>query len=74
MEQRSNFACHAHHNLADLGATNAGYMNRNCRRSCNLCGGGGGGGGRQISAHEIYIVSAIGFLCAFEQATAQLYF
>ncbi|CAK9107059.1 Peptidyl serine alpha-galactosyltransferase (CrSGT1) [Durusdinium trenchii] len=22
-------------------ATNAGYMNKNCRKSCNKCGGGG---------------------------------
>ena len=51
MEQRNNFACHAHHDLTQLGATNAGYMRRNCRRSCNLCGGGGGGG-RQVSVHE----------------------
>mmetsp|Transcript_80272 Transcript_80272/g.98312 ORF Transcript_80272/g.98312 Transcript_80272/m.98312 type:complete len:123 (-) Transcript_80272:170-538(-) len=36
-----NWQCHG---WAQLGycATNAGYMRRMCRKSCNLCGGGGG--------------------------------
>eukprot|EP00438_Fugacium_kawagutii_P019676 Skav225740 [mRNA] locus=scaffold28:51220:52999:- [translate_table: standard] len=38
-----NWQCHG---WAQLGycATNAGYMKRMCRKSCNVCGGGGGGG------------------------------
>jgi len=37
-----NWQCYG---WAQLGhcATNAGYMNSNCRKSCNRCGSGGGG-------------------------------